>query len=215
MTQPCDVNREHALRVALTGGVGAGKSTLGAMLERMGAYRIDADQVARDVVAPGSVGLVALRQRFGPEVLGSDGTLDRAGLARTVFDDTAARRDLNAILHPLIAARARDLMATAPAGVIVVYEIPLLVETGRGIDFDVVVTVEASMDVRLSRLRGRGLGGTDALARISSQASDEQRCAIADEVVVNDGSTAQLNDQAVAVWNRILARQPAGGGSTQ
>lgn len=194
-----------ALRVALTGGVGAGKSTLGHQLAEFGAHRIDADRIAREVVEPGSPGLAAIVARFGPSVLDGRHQLDRAVLGRHVFSDDAARADLDAILHPLIAERAERQMAAAPAGAIIVYEIPLLVETGRT-RFDVVVTVEADLQLRLSRLRSRGWTDADARARIAAQASDEQRRAIADEVVDNGGTPDRLRDAASALWLRLVQR---------
>lgn len=191
------------LRVALTGGVGAGKSTLGAALERLGAVRIDADAIARDVLATGSPGARAVVDRFGSEMTHRDGGVDRAALARLVFADGQARSDLNAIVHPLVQERSAELMAAAPPGAVVVYEIPLLVETGRAADFDVVIVVESELDRRVRRLVARGLDERDARARIAAQATDEQRRAIADEIVGNDGSTEKLSAIAQALWNRL------------
>ena len=167
--------------------------------------RIDADEVARQVVAPGTPGLQAVVERFGSSVLQPDGALDRAALARLIFADDDARRDLNAIVHPLVAHRSEEWMNATPPGAIVVYEIPLLAETGRVNDFDVVVVVESEPSRRISRLIGRGLSEEDARARMTAQATDEQRRAIADEVVSNNGSMVDLRDAARTLWNRLTA----------
>ena len=199
---------ERQLRVALTGGLGSGKSTVGDLLADLGAFRIDADVIAREVVAVGTPGLARISERFGPQVLAADGSLDRAALASVVFADESSRADLNAITHPLVAARSHELMASAGPGAIVVYEIPLLAETGRGAEFDVVTVVEAPLVLRLERLAGRGFDEPQARARISAQASDEQRRAIADEIIQNDGDRTALADAVHALWDRLLTRQP-------
>jgi dephospho-CoA kinase len=195
------------LRVALTGGVGSGKSTVGDLLAGLGAVRIDADQVARAVVAPGTPGLAAVVARFGANVLGANGELDRAALADIVFDDEAARADLNAIIHPLVAQRSGELMAAAAPDAVIVYEVPLLAETGRSGEFDAVIVVEAALGLRLARLAGRGLPEAQARSRIAAQASDEQRRAIADYVVGNDSNRADLARSVRAVWDRLLLRR--------
>lgn len=191
--------------MALTGGVGAGKSVLGAALEALGAVRIDADDVAREVVAPGTPGLRAVVKRFGSSVLQADGALDRAAVARLIFADNDARRDLNAIVHPLVRRRSAERMDATPPGAIVVYEIPLLAETGRAEEFDVVVVVESEPSRRMHRLIERGLSEADARARMAAQATDEQRQAIADEVISNNGSIVDLRDAARSLWNRLTA----------
>jgi dephospho-CoA kinase len=201
------------LVVALTGGVGSGKSTVGGLLADLGAVRIDADQVAREVVAAGTPGLDAVVARFGPNVLGADGSLDRPSLAAIVFDDDQARAALNAITHPLVARRSSELMAAAAPGAIVVYEVPLLVETGRSAQFDAVVVVEAPLDLRLARLADRGLPHAQARARIAAQATDEQRRAIADEVVVNDSDRGDLARAVEALWQRLVRRHNGAAGS--
>jgi dephospho-CoA kinase len=197
-----------AFRVVLTGGVGSGKSTVGRLFAEHGAVVIDADQVAREVVVPGSAGLAAVIERFGAKLLQADGSLDRAGLAAIVFADPAALADLNAITHPLVSARSVQLMDEVAAERTCVYEVPLLVEGGplRAQDFDLVVVVEASLPVRLERLAERGLPPEQAKARIAAQATDEQRRAIADELVLNDGDRDDLAAQVSAVWGRIQAR---------
>ncbi len=201
------------LRVALTGGVGSGKSAVGDLLAELGAVRIDADQVAREVVAAGTPGLAAVVARFGATVLGADGKLDRPALAAIVFDDEAARADLNAIVHPLVAQRSSELMAAAAPDAIVVYEVPLLAETGRSGEFDAVIVVEATLDLRLARLAGRGLPEAQARARIAAQASDEQRRAIADEVVLNNSNRADLAHCVTELWQRLLSRRTGEVGS--
>ena len=195
------------MRVALSGGVGSGKSTVAALFAEHGAVVIDADALAREVVAPGTPGLAAVVARFGPGVL-REGRLDRPALAALVFGDDRARADLNAIVHPLVGRRAAELADTAPPDAVVVYDVPLLVESGLG-GFDAVVIVEAPRATRLDRLRQRGMAADDAEARMAAQATDEQRRAVADEVIVNDGSRAELAAAVSAVWERL--RQRAGG----
>jgi dephospho-CoA kinase len=195
--------------VALTGGVGSGKSTVAALLAEYGAVIIDADAIAREVVEPGTQGYDAVVARFGPRVVSADGVLDRAALASIVFADKAARADLNGIVHPLVAARSEALMAAAPQDAIVVYDVPLLVETGRGSEFDSVVVVEADEQTRLARLAERGVAEPDARARMAAQASDEQRRAIADEVVGNDGDLDTLRGEVRELWRRLAGQRSA------
>jgi dephospho-CoA kinase len=196
-----------AFRVALTGGVGSGKSTVGRLFAERGAVVIDADVIAREIVEPGTPGLAAIGARFGASLVRPDGTLDRAGLAAIVFADPAALADLNAITHPLVAIRSRQLMAEVADGRICIYEVPLLVEGGplRVADFDQVVVVEAPLPVRLSRLAERGLPPDDARARIAAQATDEQRRAVADAVIVNSGDLAALGARVDEVWGGLQA----------
>jgi dephospho-CoA kinase len=205
------------MRVGLTGGVGSGKSTVAAMLVAHGAVLIDADKIAREVVEPGTPGYDAVVQRFGARVVGPDGALDRAALAAIVFADSEARADLNAIVHPLVGVRTGELMSAAPAGAIVVYDVPLLVESGLAQGFDCVVVVLADPDLRLERLAGRGMPPEDARARMAAQATDEQRHAVADEIVVNDGTLGQLQADVDALWGRLESRASAlaGGSSGQ
>jgi len=194
------------MRVGLTGGLGAGKSTVAALLAEHGAVIIDADALAREVVRAGTPGFAAVVERFGPGVVGADGELDRARLAEIVFADEAAREDLNGIVHPLVGQRSAQLMAGAQAGAIVVYDVPLLAENDLAGGFDVVVVVEADLAVRLRRLADRGLTEAQARARIDAQASDEQRRAVAHEVVRNDGDREQLATRVNQLWTRLLAR---------
>ncbi len=195
-----------SVKVGLTGGVGAGKSTVAALLAEQGAVVIDADTIAREVVRAGTPGFAAVVERFGRDVVGSDGELDRARLAEIVFGDDAARDALNGIVHPLVGRRSAELMAGVPDDAIVVYDVPLLAENRLDHGFDAVVVVEADLATRLRRLDERGLPEAQARARIAAQASDEQRRAVADEVLRNDGSKDELADQVRALWQRLRAR---------
>jgi dephospho-CoA kinase len=183
------------MHVGLTGGVGSGKSTVAAMLAEHGAVVIDSDLVAREVVEPGTPGLAAVVERFGSAVLAADGTLDRPALASIVFGDDAARAELNAIVHPLIGERTAQMTMAAPEGAVVVFDIPLLVESNMAAGFDTVIVVEAAVPLRLERLAGRGMAEADARARIAAQASDEQRRAVAGELISNNGSREDLAAQ--------------------
>jgi dephospho-CoA kinase len=203
-----------AIRVGLTGGIGSGKSTVAAMLAQRGAVVVDADAIARALVAPGEPALAAIVERFGQGVLLPDGTLDRAGLAALVFPDEAALAALDAIMHPRIAARSAELLAAAEAAgtEVVVYDMPLLVEQGLGAGFDVVLVVLASREVRLERLALRGIAAADAAERMARQATDEQRRAAADVVVVNDGDLAALAAEVDRAWGVIVAAPGSGAG---
>ncbi|MGY2081997.1 dephospho-CoA kinase [Modestobacter sp. SYSU DS0657] len=193
------------LRIGLTGGIGSGKSTVAALLAERGALVVDADRLAREVVAPGTAGLAEVVAAFGDRVLAADGSLDRPALAAIVFSDPEARARLDGIVHPRVRSRAAELVAAAPADAVVVQDVPLLVETGQAGSYDVVLVVEAPLETRVSRLVGRGLGEDDARARIASQATDEQRRAVADVVLVNDGDRAALADQVARFWAERVA----------
>jgi dephospho-CoA kinase len=195
------------LRIGLTGGIGSGKSTVAARLAELGAVVVDSDQLAREVVAVGSPGLARVVERFGADVLGPDGSLDRPGLGRLVFGDPAALADLNAIVHPLVRARSEELTAEAAAAgaVAVVQDVPLLVENGMAAGFDRVIVVEAPLELRLRRLAGRGMDSETARARIAAQASDEERRAVADVVLDNSGSPEQLVAQVDAAWAWLVS----------
>lgn len=199
------------IKVGLTGGIGSGKSTVARLLADRGALIVDADALARDAVAPGSEGLQRVVQRFGPTVLARDGSLDRARLAALVFTDDAARRDLEGIVHPYVRARTAELVAAAPPGTVVVNDVPLLVEKQLQGGFDLVVVVDVDPAVQQARLRDRGMSEGDIGARIASQASREQRLAVADEVLDNNGDLAALERQVETLWSRLLA---AAGEST-
>ncbi|HEX8511207.1 MAG TPA: dephospho-CoA kinase [Propionibacteriaceae bacterium] len=190
------------LRVGLTGGIASGKSRVAEQLAERGAVVIDADLLAREVVEPGTPGLSAVVRRFGEGVL-SDGRLDRGRLGALVFADPAARRDLEQIVHPAVRGRAAELERAAPAEAVVVHVIPLLVETGQAGDFDVVVVVDLDPATQLERLRLRnGLSEADAQARVAAQAAREQRLAVADVVLDNDGSPEDLTRQVDQLWTR-------------
>ena len=191
------------MNVGLTGGLGSGKSTVAALLGEHGAVIIDADVVAREVVRAGTPGFAAVVARFGPGVVGPDGELDRAALARIVFADGAALDELNAIVHPLVGSRSAELAAAVPPGAVVVHDIPLLAENGLADRFDTVVVVEADREIRLARLAERGLTRAEAEARMAAQATDEQRRAIADEIVRNDGDLDSLARQVDRLWDRL------------
>jgi dephospho-CoA kinase len=188
------------LRIGLTGGIGSGKSTVSALLAARGAVIVDADLIAREVVEPGTPGLAAVVEAFGPDVLAADGALDRAALAAVVFADPEARSRLDGIVHPLVRARARELAAAAPQDAVLVNDVPLLVETGQAASYDLVLVVEADAATRISRLVRRGLTAEDARARIAAQATDEQRRAVADVVLDNSGTPEQLAEQVDRFW---------------
>lgn len=191
------------MNVGLTGGLGSGKSTVAALFGEHGAVIIDADVVAREVVRAGTPGFAAVVARFGPGVVGPDGELDRAALARIVFADGAALDELNAIVHPLVGSRSAELAAAVPPGAVVVHDIPLLAENGLADRFDTVVVVEADREIRLARLAERGLTRAEAEARMAAQATDEQRRAIADEIVRNDDDLDSLARQIDRLWDRL------------
>ncbi|RBY76705.1 dephospho-CoA kinase [Geodermatophilus sp. TF02-6] len=188
------------LRIGLTGGIGSGKSTVSGLLAARGARVVDADRIAREVVEPGTPGLDAVVVAFGPDVLTADGALDRPALAAVVFADPQARARLDAIVHPLVRARAAELVAAAPPDAVVVQDVPLLVETGQAASYDLVLVVEADLETRVQRLLARGLGEADARARIAAQATDEQRRAVADVVLDNSGSVEDLAAQVDRFW---------------
>ena len=188
------------LRIGLTGGIGSGKSTVAALLAERGARVVDADRIAREVVEPGTPGLAAVVAAFGEGVLTGEGALDRPALAALVFNDPDARARLDAVVHPLVRARAAELVAAAPPDAVVVQDVPLLVETGQADAYDLVLVVETDPGTRVARLVERGLTADDARARIASQATDEQRRAVADVVLRNDGDRAELSAQVDRFW---------------
>jgi dephospho-CoA kinase len=193
-------------RIGLTGGIGSGKSTVSGLFAEKGAVIIDSDVLAREVVAPGTPGLAAVVEAFGADMLTPDGSLDRPALGRVVFADAEARARLEAITHPLVRARARQIEAAAPDGSVVEHDVPLLVETGQQDKFDAVVVVDADVDTQLRRLaETRGMAADDVRSRIDAQASREQRRAAADYIVVNDGSLDDLRRQVDEVWAAITA----------
>jgi dephospho-CoA kinase len=195
------------LRVGLTGGIGAGKGEVARRLAAHGALVIDADQVAREVVAPGTPGLDAIVGAFGSRVLQPDGSLDRALLGEIVFGDDALRGKLNAIVHPLVGERMRQIEEAAGQPEVIVHEIPLLAENGLAPAFDVVVVVDAPPEVQVERLISmRGMTRSHALARMSAQASREQRLAVATLVVDNSGSLGDLDARVTGLWADLARR---------
>jgi dephospho-CoA kinase len=198
------------MMVGLTGGVGAGKSAVSARLAELGAVIVDSDALAREVVLPGTEGLAGVVAAFGDGVLSADGSLDRPALGRLVFADPEARRRLEAIVHPLVRARSGEIIAGAPSDAVIVNDIPLLVETGMQRLFEMVVVVSASEETRVERLGGRGMSAADARSRIAAQATDDERAAVADVVIVNDGSLADLHARVDELWRTRLdpAREP-------
>ncbi|HUR74592.1 MAG TPA: dephospho-CoA kinase [Sporichthya sp.] len=196
--------------IGLTGGIGSGKTTVSDLLGEWGAVIVDADVIAREVVAPGSPGLAAVAEAFGPEVLSADGGLDRERMAAIAFADPDARARLNAIVHPLVRERSITLTAAAPPGSVVVQAIPLLAETaqaGQNRIFDLVVVVDVDPDVALDRLvRLRGMSREDAAARMAAQAARDQRLAVADVVLDNSGDLQQLEEQVAELWRELQER---------
>lgn len=209
----------RALRVAVTGGIGSGKSTVSRLLAGHGAVVVDADAIARDVVEPGTPALAAIAAAFGPGVLTPDGALDRAALGAVVFADAGARRTLEGITHPRVRELSEQRLAAVPAGGVAVYDVPLLAEAGTDgrVGFDVVIVVRAEVEVRVERLVGRGLAADDARRRIAAQASDAEREALADVVLDNSADQAGLTARVAALWPDLQARlhgRPEPPGST-
>lgn len=193
----------RALTVGLTGGVGAGKSALGGLLEERGAVVVSADELARDVVAPGTSGLEQLVAEFGAEILDAEGTLNRAELAKIVFADPTQRRRLEEITHPLIAEAKRRIFSELRPTQVGVYDVPLLTENQMEKDFDVVVVVEAPTDQRLERLAKRGWTAAESASRIAAQASDEERRRVAHAVIINDAGIFELGRAADALFAEL------------
>ncbi|MDP4676866.1 MAG: dephospho-CoA kinase [Candidatus Nanopelagicales bacterium] len=197
------------IRVGLTGGIGSGKSTVAGMFADRGAVVIDADIIAREVVRPGQPALQEITETFGPGVVSDTGELDRAALASIVFTDEKALAQLNAITHPRIAARTQELMAAADPDAVVVYDMPLLVENDLTEGWDWVVVVEAPLSQRIDRLRERGVGADNMEQRMAAQASDAQRRAVADVVIVNDGDLSDLSARVDVAWRQVARGQDA------
>lgn len=194
--------------IGLTGGIASGKSVVAQRLAEHGAIHIDADQLARDVVAPGMPALALIKQRFGSGVIAEDGSLNRPALGAVIFSDPEARMALNEITHPAVQDLARQRFAEAPAGSVVVYDVPLLVEASKDRSyhqFDLIVVVTAGAETRIARMVGlRGLTREEAVHRLNSQATDAERLAIADVVIDSNGSLAETLAQADALWLRVL-----------
>ena len=194
----------RTLHVGLTGGIGAGKSTVARLLAGHGAIVLDADLAARAVVEPGTDGLAEVAEAFGPEVLRADGSLDRTALASVVFADEERRKRLNAIVHPRVRAWMAERAAAAPDGSVVVQDIPLLVEAGLAPLFEFVIVVDADDDTRIARLvRDRGMTEPEARARIAAQAPREQRNAAADLLIDNSGTAGELDEAVAQLWREL------------
>ena len=190
--------------IGLTGGIGSGKTTVAQRLTELGATEIDADLLAREVVAPGSQGLRSVASRFGSDLVLADGSLDRALLAERAFASSESRLALEAILHPLIQTLSRERIADANG--VVVYTIPLLVESGSKLPFDKVIAVSAPEAVRVQRLvASRGMTQEQALARIAAQATDAQREEIADFVINSDCTMSELIERVDAVYAEVTS----------
>ena len=193
------------MRVGLTGGIGSGKSTVSALLAERGAIVVDADAIARAIVEPGEPALSEIAEAFGAEVIGPDGALYRARLAALVFGDPDALERLNAVTHPRIAQRSAEMIAQAPTDAVVVYDMPLLVEQGPDAltGWDHIAVVDCPDDVRLGRLVARGIDADDAHRRMASQATREERIAVADTVIDNSRDLASLTGQVDSLWDRL------------
>ncbi|MFF4090463.1 dephospho-CoA kinase [Streptomyces nigra] len=198
------------LKVGLTGGIGAGKSEVSRLLVEHGAVLIDADRIAREVVAPGTAGLAAVVEAFGEDVLAADGSLDRPRLGSIVFADPERLAVLNSIVHPLVGARSRELEDAAADDAVVVHDVPLLTENGLAPLYDLVIVVDADPGTQLDRLlRLRGMTEDDARARMAAQATREQRRAIADIVIDNDVPLDELRRRVKDVWEDLVRRARA------
>jgi dephospho-CoA kinase len=196
------------ITVGLTGGIGSGKSEVARRLAARGAVVIDADVLAREALARGSEGLARVVEEFGDAVLAPDGSLDRPALGRVVFSDHGRLAALNAIVHPYVGRRSRELVRAAPADAVVVYDVPLLVENDLASSYDVVVVVDVPPETQLARLtQQRGMTEADARARMSAQADRPQRRSVADVVIDNDGDLTSLDAQVAQLWVD-LSRRP-------
>ena len=191
------------IKVALTGGIGSGKSAAGDFFEDLGAVVVDADQLARDVIERGTDGFDELIATFGDEIL-TNGILDRSKLGQIVFADPDARKTLEAIIHPRVAEAFDEIIEDSPEDSVIIYQIPILVETKGEDRFDYIITVEATLENRIARLKNRGLKGYEIEARLKAQASDADRAAIADAVFKNDGDLDQLLRQVENIYEDIL-----------
>lgn len=198
------------LRVGLTGGIGSGKSEVSRHLVALGAVLVDADAIAREVVAPGTPGLAAVVEEFGADVLRPDGALDREKLGSIVFADETRLRRLNAIVHPLVGRRTHELVEDAPADAIVVHDVPLLTENDLAATYDLVVVVDTPVEEQVRRLTTlRGMSEEAARARIAAQATRERRRAIADRVIDNSGPIEFLIAQVDELWAELTRRAAA------
>ncbi|HUP73804.1 MAG TPA: dephospho-CoA kinase [Acidimicrobiales bacterium] len=196
--------RRTAGVVGLTGGIGSGKSTVAAMLGALGAFVVDCDGLGRQVIEPHGRAYARVVERFGPGIVREDGQIDRGALAAIVFRDEDQLAALNAISHPAIDAEIAERIADAPTDQLVVLDMAVLVETDLGAgQYDTVVVVETPLEVRLARLAQRGMTEDDARARIASQATDDQRRAVADYVIDNGGDIDDLRDEVATLWDAL------------
>ena len=194
------------MRVGLTGGIASGKSTVSAVFAELGAVVIDGDKLAREVVERGTPGLAAVIEAFGPELLTPEGDLDRAAMGAIVFNDEAKRKVLESIVHPLVFERYAELEGATGPDDVVIHDIPLLAESGRAGEFEEIVVVDAPEELQVERmLRDRGWTEADARSRIASQATREQRLAIATYVVDNTGSLEDLRARVVEIYGELTA----------
>jgi dephospho-CoA kinase len=194
------------IRVVVTGGIGSGKSEVTRLFDELGAVVIDADVLAREVVAAGTPGLEEIVRTFGPDLVGPDGELDRPAMGRRVFADPTARTQLEAIIHPRVRQRGGEIEAEAPEDAVVVHDIPLLVETAQADRFDAVVVVDVPEELQVQRLADRGMDEEDARSRIRAQASREERLAVADYVIDNTGTREDLRPQVAEVFDDLRRR---------
>jgi len=193
------------LVVALTGGIGSGKSTVGQIFAQLGAIVVDSDQLARDVLERGSIGFNEVVAKFGDEIL-KNGEIDRQLLASIVFKDPTKRTELEQITHPLIRKTFAEVIARSSSNAIVINQIPLLVESNHDYKFDHVITVSASEDIRAQRLLKRGLTGVQIRERMQAQATDQMREGIADSVIVNEKSEQEITIQVEKIWELLLLK---------
>ncbi len=189
--------------LGLTGGIGSGKSTAARMFADLGAIVIDADAIAKEVLEPGQVGYESVINNFGEEILDSSGNVDRVVLAGKVFGDTTKLKELEEIVHPAVATKVAEIRESLPAGAIIIYDTPLLIEKSLQQQFDQVIVVLAPEALRTQRLLARGLAQNDIIARMSNQATDEQRREIANYVIDNSSSLVELREEVQKVWTQI------------
>lgn len=187
----------------LTGGIGSGKSTAARMFADLGAIVIDADAIAKEVLEPGQVGYESVVNHFGDEILDSSGNIDRAILAGKVFDNSSKLRELEEIVHPAVASKVSQIRESLPENAIVIYDTPLLIEKSLQHQFDQVIVVLAPESLRTSRLLDRGLPQSDIVARMSNQATDEQRREVANHIIDNSSSLEKLRAEVLKVWTQI------------
>ncbi len=191
--------------LGLTGGIGSGKSTAARMFADLGAIVIDADAIAKEVLEPGQVGYESVINNFGEEILDSSGNVDRVVLAGKVFGDTTKLKELEEIVHPAVATKVAEIRESLPAGAIIIYDTPLLIEKSLQQQFDQVIVVLAPEALRTQRLLARGLAQNDIIVRMSNQATDEQRREIANYVIDNSSSLVELREEVQKVWTQISA----------